>query len=111
MLKKSLFLWCNLLFAIGLFAQQSFTLSGIISDADNGETLIGATVYLSKLGTGTTTNEYGFYSISLPAADSFLVEYSYVGFQNVTQKIFLTANQKLDIELGTGVQLEEVVVK
>ncbi len=111
MLKKSFFLWCNLLFAIGLFAQQPFTLSGIISDADNGETLIGATVYVSKLETGTTTNEYGFYSISLPAADSFLVEYSYVGFQNVTQKIFLTANQKLDIELGTGVQLEEVVVK
>lgn len=111
MLKKSFFLWCNLLFTIGLFAQQPFTLSGIISDADNGETLIGATVYVSKLGTGTTTNEYGFYSISLPAADSFLVEYSYVGFQNVTQKIFLTANQKLDIELGTGVQLEEVVVK
>ena len=43
-------------------------LSGYIKDASNGETLIGATVYISELHAGTITNVYGFYSLSVPPA-------------------------------------------
>ncbi|MCB0642277.1 MAG: hypothetical protein KDC44_11585, partial [Phaeodactylibacter sp.] len=52
-----------LLMCLGLqnFAQEQFTISGVVSDADNGETLIGATVMAPATGTGTATNEYGFY--------------------------------------------------
>ena len=46
--------------------KQKFTLSGTISDAKSNETIIGVNVYIPELKTGTTTNEYGFYSITLP---------------------------------------------
>ena len=48
------------------FAQEKFTLSGVIQDQETNETLIGVTVFFPELNTGTSTNEYGFYSITLP---------------------------------------------
>jgi hypothetical protein len=93
------------------FAQERFTVSGTISDGDNGETLIGATVFVPDGAAGTSTNEYGFYSISLPGGDSIRIEFSYVGFQTISKTIFLDKDITLDVELGTGIQLEEVVVK
>lgn len=92
-------------------AQQQFTVSGAVNDGQNGETLIGATVMAFPSGIGTTTNEYGFYSLSLPAADSVTLEFSYVGFQPIRKIIPLRANTKLNMELGSGVQLDEVLVK
>ncbi|MBY0433150.1 MAG: carboxypeptidase-like regulatory domain-containing protein, partial [Cyclobacteriaceae bacterium] len=50
------------------FAQDKFTINGTIKDASNGEALIGATVYIKEIKNGATTNEYGFYSITLPPA-------------------------------------------
>lgn len=108
-LQSTLFL--ILLGSAPLFAQQQFTVSGTVFDASSGETLIGATVAAPELGSGTLTNEYGFYSISLPAQDSVTLEFSYVGFQTQRRTLFLTADLSLDIELGSGVQLDEVVVK
>lgn len=93
------------------WAQERFTLSGTITDQDNGETLIGATVLVPSLNLGTSTNEYGFYSLSLPAGDSLLLEFSYVGFQSQQRRLLLKSDESLNIGLGTGVQLEEVVVK
>ncbi len=92
-----------------LLAQQKFTLSGYITDGDSGETLIGATVYISALQQGTTTNEYGFYSITLPAG-TYKAEFSYVGFESVFRDVELSGNRTVTVELGVGVKLEEVVV-
>ena len=102
--------------AFGLHGQNNprptlFTVSGTIKDADNGETLIGATVQAPAIGEGTTTNEYGFYSLSLPPGDSVLLEFSYVGFQATQKWLRLDRDQVVNISLGSGVQLEEVVVK
>ncbi|MEN0004181.1 MAG: TonB-dependent receptor, partial [Bacteroidota bacterium] len=94
-----------------LLAQQSFTVSGTISDEDSGETLIGATIAAPKLGLGATTNEYGFYSLSLPAGDTIAITFSYVGVQNKDIQLYLTRDTIIDIGLGTGIQLTEVVVK
>ena len=44
-----------------LFAQQMVTLNGEISDFSNGETLIGAVVYIKQVEGGAATNVYGFY--------------------------------------------------
>jgi hypothetical protein len=99
------------LFTTSSVAQERFTVSGSISDAENGETLIGATVFAPEAGEGTTTNEYGFYSLTLPAGDSITLDFSYVGFQTVQKRVLLTEDLTLNIELGSGVQLEEVVVK
>jgi outer membrane cobalamin receptor len=104
---------CCLLFQ-QLWAQEQdfFTLSGTITDGQTGETLIGATVQVPEIGTGTVTNEYGFYSIRLPAQDTLTVIFTYVGFQPLQRTISLQSDQKLDIEMGsTGIELEEVVVR
>ncbi len=92
-------------------AQERFVLSGTLSDVETGETLIGATIYVPQLERGTISNEYGFYSIKLPARDSLMVQFSYVGFQTKTFTVYLEENTRLDVELGTGVELAEVVVK
>ncbi|MEL7221795.1 MAG: TonB-dependent receptor, partial [Bacteroidota bacterium] len=99
-----------LLAAFGLQAQDKFALSGYIRDASSGETLIGATVYVPESQQGVTTNEYGFYSLTLPAG-TYAVEYSYLGFETITKTLELTSKLSVSVELGeSATQLEEVVV-
>lgn len=107
---RILFILCLIGLSFSAQAQQ-LTVSGTVSDANNGETLIGASVTVVITGTGTVTNEYGFYSLSLPAQDSVLLEFSYVGFQTQRQTVFLTKNTRLNVQLSSGVQLDEVVVQ
>ncbi len=111
-LKNLTFLLFLTFISTHLISQTTINLSGSIADDGNGETLIGATVYAPDSGNGTTTNEYGFYSLSLPqGTDSVLVEFSYVGFQTQRRMILPKADIKINIKLGTGVELQEVVVK
>ena len=91
-------------------AQGKYTLQGVISDASNGEPMIGATVIVKALNTGITSNNYGFYSLSLPQG-SYALEVSYLGFESQQLTVDLTENQQLDIALlPTSDQLEEVIV-
>lgn len=93
-----------------IHAQERYTLSGTISEASSNETLIGVTVAISELRTGTTTNEYGFYSITLPEGE-YQVIVSYLGFQEVVRTVNLNQNQKLDFKLEEKAEeLAEVVV-
>ncbi|RED98881.1 TonB-dependent receptor-like protein [Marinoscillum furvescens DSM 4134] len=92
------------------FAQENATLSGYVKDANNGETLIGATVLIKELSSGNITNVYGFYSITVPTG-TYTVDYRYVGYQTITKTITLTSNRRVDVELPSGEQqLQEVVV-
>ncbi len=91
-------------------AQETFTISGKILDGGSGETLISASVYAPKAKEGTTTNVYGFYTLTLPANDSLDLIFSYIGFQTVKKTIYLTADQTINIELSSGELLEEIVV-
>jgi hypothetical protein len=111
LLRSLLFLLILTCFALSGFAQQKFTLSGSVKDGSNGETLIGATVFAPGLGEGATTNEYGFYSLTLPGGDSVRIEFSYVGFETEQRTVFLDRNTTINIEMGSGVRLQEVVVK
>lgn len=100
-----------LFISLATFAQNNFTLSGTISEADTGESLIGVTILINSLGIGTTTNEYGFYSISIPQGN-YLVHYSSIGFVTVEVQITLSENVKLDLSLLTDTEeLEEVILK
>ncbi len=104
----SLFLFL-LLFQFS-FSQQKFTLSGTIADSQNNETLIGVNVTIPELKTGVTTNEYGFYSITVPNG-TYTVQISFVGYQTVEQSVTLDKNTKLNYKLsGEEEQLQEVVV-
>lgn len=94
------------------FAQQRFTISGKVSDAATGETLIGATVKIQNSTTrvGAATNEYGFFSFSGPAGE-YELAVSYAGYQTSTKKILLNAALKLNTQLSAGNALQEVVIK
>ena len=100
----SLLLACS---TIGGFAQH--TISGYIKDAANGETLIGATVFDFKSGKGTTTNVYGFYSLTLPE-DSVKLRISFIGFDSKTESFFLDSDRELNFDMGGAVDLEEFEV-
>ncbi len=92
------------------FAQDRFTISGTVSEATSNETLIGVTIAIPELRTGVTTNEYGFYSITLPEGE-YQVQISYLGFQDIVEHIVLTEDRRMNFQLfEEAEQLEEVVV-
>ncbi len=105
-------LWCLLacFTAVAQTKTPKFTINGYLKDAKSGETLIGATMYVKELKTGATSNEYGFYAISLPEGTYTLV-YTFIGYQTQTKTITLTENVQISIEFATeDVALAEVVV-
>lgn len=76
-----------------------FTLSGIVSSSESGETLAGVNIFVKDIGKGTITNEYGFYSITLPKGN-YLFSVSYVGYKSQEIEVDLSSNLKKTIELG-----------
>ena len=93
-----------------LFAQQKFSISGYVKDAFSGETLIGSTVVVKELGKGVNTNEYGFYSISLPAGKYQIVA-SYLGFKPISDTINLNKNIKRNFFLkNNSIVSKEAIV-
>ena len=90
-----------------LFAQQ-FTLSGYVKDAENGEALIGARIFVESLAIGTLSNEYGFYSLSVPG-DSVEVTFSYIGYNKTVLPLRLTADSTFNLEMKPTM-MEEVVI-
>ena len=99
-----------LLTALSLTAQERVTVKGYVRDASNGETLIAATVYLNGTTKGTTTNEYGFYSLTVDPGEYTLVA-SYLGFEDQRRTVELFGNTTVDFDLGeSGTLLNEVVV-
>jgi hypothetical protein len=100
-----------LLFTIVSFSQEKFTFSGTVSDLKNNETLIGATIYVPETKATTKTNEYGYYSITLPKGN-YTVLISYIGFQTFTKKIELSENLKINHNLSENSEvLQEVIIK
>ncbi|RDK86829.1 outer membrane receptor protein involved in Fe transport [Marinirhabdus gelatinilytica] len=109
-MKNLLLLGC-LLFTALVFSQERFTLSGVVSEAATGETLIGVNVIIPSLQTGTITNEYGFYSITLPEG-TYEVYYSNLGFTTVQKTIMLNENTVENVGMDEDTQqLDEVVIK
>jgi hypothetical protein len=88
-------------------AQQKFTLSGYIKDSLSGETLIGATVSVN--GSAISSNQYGFYSITLPA-DNYNVIVSFAGYVPQQVSIQLDRNTLFNFQMLQRSVLEAVVV-
>jgi len=110
MFKRCFYLLISLVIFKSVLAQQKFTIKGYVKDKKNGEVLIGAIV--SKKGTniGISTNEYGFYSLTLPAGTHQIIV-TYLGYKNWEKTIDLKENITLNIELEESEnQLEEVEV-
>ncbi|MDB4292415.1 TonB-dependent receptor [Maribacter sp.] len=89
---------------------NSFTVSGVVTDAATGETLLGADVIERTMGKGAITNAYGFYSITLPKG-TYLFEVSYLGYARKEVAVQLDTNTNLGIELQPSSRaLDEVVL-
>ena len=93
-----------------VFAQEKHTMSGYVRDVSSGEELIGATIYTPELNTGTTTNHYGFYSLTLPAG-KYKILCQYLGYVPVEMEISFDKDIKKNIEMNPSSRnLEEVIV-
>lgn len=90
-------------------SNRKFTISGYITDEVSGETLIGANIYNTESKDGTITNEYGFYSLTLPEG-AVSLRYSYIGCESQEISITLQKNTEQNIQLNSNRQLSEVIV-
>lgn len=104
------YLFVVTLFAIAFTArsQNKVTLNGYIKDKSNGEELIGVTVYFPELKAGTTSNAYGFYSITIPAG-TYDVQYSYLGYQLQSMRLELNGDLVKNLELESEATLMEEI--
>ncbi len=94
-----------------LFPKEKYVVSGHIRDNATGEDLIGATVLVEGLSnTGAVSNNYGFYSLSLPDGN-YILRFQYIGYNSQQIPVALSENVKLDIELvETPVEIGGVIV-
>ncbi|MDA3930209.1 MAG: TonB-dependent receptor [Prolixibacteraceae bacterium] len=104
---KTFYILLLLLLPITIFAQ--FTISGKITDAETGETLVGATIYEQTERQGTSTNAYGFYSINVPVKKSSVI-FSFVGYTAKTIAFNLSADTTISVQLTSHNVLEEITV-
>jgi hypothetical protein len=86
------------------------TLSGYVKDRKTGESLIGCSVFIPELKTGTTTNSYGYYSMTVPKG-TYTVSYSFIGFKEHSKEITLDHSIQSDLSLEEDVpELQEVII-
>lgn len=85
------------------------TVSGTITDAGTGETLIGATVVDALSGKGTVTNVYGFYTLTL-RSDTADLRFTYTGYKSRTYGLHLSGNTTINVALTAHLDLQEVVI-
>jgi len=108
-MKKLLIGLVIILISLNSWSQKKYTISGHIND-ESGEELIGATVYVKNTRTGTATNSYGFYSITLPEGN-YQIEFSYLGHENQLKTIQLNQNLFANITLVQATKtIEEVTI-
>ncbi|WP_317130993.1 carboxypeptidase-like regulatory domain-containing protein [Sphingobacterium daejeonense] len=115
--KKSLFrIVCLSLLGIYILlfntvlGQEKLTLSGYIKDSNSGENLIAAVIRVKDQNLNTYSNNYGFYSLSLPAG-TYEVEISFVGYASKTETVELNADQRRNFEITPNSSvIEEVIV-
>lgn len=89
--------------------RRRVTLSGYITDSQTGERLIGASLFLPRLGIGTTSNTYGFYSVTV-WQDSLRLQASYAGYQPQALEVDLAQDLVLNLALEQAPALSELVV-
>ncbi len=99
-----------LCFGISNGQSNTYTISGLIRDAHSGESLPGANVFVPELNRGTSTNNYGFYALTLPEGDH-TITFSYVGYNSVHLTVTADKNIRQDIKLMPAIELDEVVVR
>ena len=109
-MKKELIAVFIILFILSSAHAQRVSVSGYLKDAASGESLIGANVLVDSTITGTTTNHYGFYSLSL-SPGSHVLKFSYIGYQ--PQKIIVGVGRDtlISVMMEPGIAMKGIEVK
>lgn len=98
------------LMSVTTYSQDKLTLSGYVKDKDSGETMIGVGVsVMDGHNQGTVTNNYGFYSLTLPSG-KYRIVVSYIGYENQIFEVVLDKNINRNIQLSEGIVMQEVVI-
>jgi hypothetical protein len=86
------------------FAQtkQKFSISGYVNEKGSKELLVGVPIYIPEIKSGTSTNPFGFYSITLPEMDSVTLVFSYIGYSPVAKRMKLDKNISLNVDMESG---------
>jgi len=107
----SLLILC--LITAGSFAQSAKTkkyrVSGYVYDQESKESLIGANVYNLNNTVGTTTNNFGFFSLLIPQDES-LIYISYVGYERQIINLTSSKDTSITVYLKQSNLLDEVVI-
>ena len=109
-MKKQLLIVFLVLQSILSIAQERVTLSGSVVDSNNNETVIGVLVEISELKISTFTNEYGFFSLTVPKG-FYNLQVSTIGYETKIIEISLQENSKLAIEIKANTkELDAVII-
>jgi len=107
---KILLIICISCFSVQLYAQENFTLSGSVLEESSNETLIGVNIIFPDQSAGTISNEYGFFSITMPKGE-YKVVISYLGFKEKTEIINLNQNISKTFTLEESLEsLDEIII-
>lgn len=90
-------------------SEEMITISGYLTDGQSGESLIATNVFLYDKSAGTTTNEYGFYSLTVPKGTQ-RIYYSYLGYDVDIKEISLTRDTTISVEMKPSALLNEVLI-
>lgn len=108
-----LYIWFSLIWGVLPSVAQTgkkYTVSGFVKDARTGESLIGTNVFLKELLKGTSTNQYGFYSITMDEGDYTLVA-SFLGYKEFSQPVKLDRDVRVNISLvDAAILAQEVII-
>lgn len=106
---KKLFIQAILMLAVlcgpAAYAQKKVTISGHITDSASGETLIGAGILEGKSMTGAVTNNFGYYTLTLPSGE-YDFQYSYVGYEDQTFHVKMVRDTVINVTLNPGEVLQ-----
>ncbi|OFX57830.1 MAG: TonB-dependent receptor [Bacteroidetes bacterium GWB2_41_8] len=107
-MSKSVIILLLCFLTVSSFA-QNLTISGYVTDQINGERLLNANVYEQKILRGTITNNFGFYSLTLPKGN-YSIACSFVGYETSLLEINLLKDTIINFKLAAKADLEEVTV-
>lgn len=93
-----------------VYSQNKVTVSGFIQNEKTSEMLIGASVIIKENNKGTTSNRYGFYSLTLFPGE-YTISFGFVGYEQKSLKLKLLEDSTLNIQLKTDLKIDEVTVK
>jgi hypothetical protein len=103
----------NKIYEVGIknpSATGTATIAGYVKDSKTGEPIAGAILYVPDVKTGANTDQFGFYSLTLPKG-KHIITVRYIGTRDTRRQLNLYADGKLNIDLQEQVlSLKEVKI-